>query len=104
MAFEPRFASGAVWGGNHNWAEVQQQRLKREGENPVPHYWNHVMWVFGAKDMDEFMAKAAGMTLNGMAATWEAAQRPGRGLYRRNRSASKASWRFTTEISVRAPT
>jgi dienelactone hydrolase len=66
VAFEPRFASGACWGANHNWAEVQQGRLKREGENPVPHYWNHVMWVFGAEDMDDFFAKAAGMNLNGV--------------------------------------
>lgn len=66
MAFEPRFASGAVWGANHNWAEVQQKRLKREGENPVPHYWNHVMWVFGAQDMPDFLAKAEGMHLNGI--------------------------------------
>ena len=66
MAFEARFASGAVWGANHNWAEVQQKRLKREGENPVPHYWNHVMWVFGAKDLTDFMAKADGMHLNGI--------------------------------------
>lgn len=66
VAFEPRFAAGAVWGANHNWVEVQQKRLKREGENPVPHYWKHVMWVFGAKDMDEFFAKSAGMHLNGV--------------------------------------
>ncbi|MCP5143894.1 MAG: alpha/beta hydrolase [Gammaproteobacteria bacterium] len=66
VAFEPRFAAGAVWGGNHNWAEVQQKRLQREGENPVPHYWAHVMWVFGAKTMDEFLAKSAGMTLEGV--------------------------------------
>ena len=66
LAFEPRFASGAVWGGNHNWGEVQQQRLRREGENPVPHYWDHVMWVFGAKDMEDFMTKAAHMTLDGV--------------------------------------
>jgi dienelactone hydrolase len=66
VAFEPRFASGAVWGANHDWAEVQQKRLRREGENPVPHYWNHVMWVFGAKDMDELLEKVAGMTLNGV--------------------------------------
>ena len=65
-AFEPRFASGAVWGANHNWAEVQQRRLKREGENPVPHYWNHVQWVFGARDMDDFFEKSAGMHLNGV--------------------------------------
>lgn len=66
MAFEPRFASGAVWGANHNWAEVQQKRLKREGENPVPHYWKHVCWVFGAADIGDFMRKAEGMHLNGI--------------------------------------
>lgn len=66
VAFEPRFASGAVWGANHNWAEVQQKRLRREGENPVPHYWAHVMWVFGAKDMDDFHEKSKDMTLDGV--------------------------------------
>ncbi len=66
VAFEPRFAAGAVWGANHNWAEVQQRRLKREGENPVPHYWAHVMWAFGAASMEEFLAKAADMHLNGV--------------------------------------
>jgi dienelactone hydrolase len=65
VAYEPRFASGACWGANHNWAEVQQKRLRREGENPVPHYWKHVMWVFGASDMDDFHAKTADMNLNG---------------------------------------
>lgn len=65
VAYESRFASGAVWGANHNWAEVQQKRLKREGENPVPHYWAHVMWAFGADDMDDFLAKAEDMNLNG---------------------------------------
>jgi dienelactone hydrolase len=66
VAFEPRFACGAVWGANHDWRAVQQARLKREGENPVPHYWKHVQWVFGAKDMDEFFAKAEAMHLNGV--------------------------------------
>jgi dienelactone hydrolase len=65
VAYEPRFASGACWGANHNWAEVQQKRLRREGENPVPHYWAHVMWVFGATDMDDFHAKTKDMHLNG---------------------------------------
>jgi dienelactone hydrolase len=65
VAYEPRFASGAVWGANHNWREVQDKRLNREGENPVPHYWAHVMWAFGAKDMDEFLAKSTEMNLNG---------------------------------------
>jgi dienelactone hydrolase len=66
VAFEPRFAAGAVWGANHNWAEVQQKRLKREGENPVPHYWAHVTWAFGARDMDAFLDRAADMHLNGV--------------------------------------
>jgi dipeptidyl aminopeptidase/acylaminoacyl peptidase len=65
VAYEPRFAAGAVWGANHNWAEVQQRRLQREGENPVPHYWAHVHWAFGAKDMADFLARAAAMNLNG---------------------------------------
>lgn len=66
VAFEPRFAAGAVWGANHDWAEVQQKRLRREGENPVPHYWGHVHWVFGASDMDDFLEKSKGMTLDGV--------------------------------------
>lgn len=66
VAFEPRFASGAVWGANHDWAEVQQKRMRREGENPVPHYWSHVWWVFGAKDQADFLEKAKGMTLEGI--------------------------------------
>lgn len=65
VAYEPRFASGAAWGANHNWREVQDKRIKREGENPVPHYWGHVFWVFGAKDMDDFLAKTTDMNLNG---------------------------------------
>lgn len=65
VAYEPRFASGACWGANHNWAEVQQKRHNREGENPVPHYWAHVLWVFGAADMEDFHVKTADMNLNG---------------------------------------
>lgn len=66
VAFEPRFALGVVWGANHNWGEMQKRRLQREGENPVPHYWEHVRWVWGAKDMDEFMDIAQHVHLNGV--------------------------------------
>ena len=65
VAYEPRFASGAVWGANHNWREVQDKRIAREGENPVPHYWAHVFWAFGAEDMDDFLARSTDMNLNG---------------------------------------
>lgn len=65
VAYEPRFASGAVWGANHNWREVQDKRMKREGENPVPHYWAHVMWAFGADSMEDFLERSTDMNLNG---------------------------------------
>ncbi|MEO6338705.1 MAG: alpha/beta fold hydrolase [Caulobacteraceae bacterium] len=65
VANEPRFACGFVWGANHNWGEVQEARLKREGELPVPHYWNHVRWVWGAKDMESFQALWPKITLDG---------------------------------------
>lgn len=66
VAFEPRFALGAVWGANHNWGEMQKRRLNREGENPVPHYWEHVKWVWGFDNMDDFMRKAGDIHLNGI--------------------------------------
>lgn len=65
-AFEPRFALCVSWGANHFWGELQERRLRREGENPVPHYWDHVMWVFGQPDMDAFMNFARNMTLDGV--------------------------------------
>lgn len=66
-AFEKRLKLAVAWGANHNWAEVQDKRRNREGENPVPHYWDHVNWVWGAADMDEFVEKTKGMHLNGVA-------------------------------------
>jgi dienelactone hydrolase len=66
VAFEPRFACGVVWGANHDWRDVQKKRLAREGNFPVPHYWSHVIWVWGAKDMDEFMEIAEKVHLNGI--------------------------------------
>lgn len=66
VAFEPRFCCAAIWGANHDWRAVQQARLKREGENPVPHYWKHVEWVFGAKDSKDFFEIAENMHLNGV--------------------------------------
>ena len=51
-AFEERFALCVAWGANHDWGAVQRRRTEREGERPVPHYWEHVLWVWG-KDGDE---------------------------------------------------
>lgn len=64
-ANEPRFALCAVMGANHLWGDLQKRRLAREGENPVPHYWDHVMWVWGKNSLDEFMAYTPNITLDG---------------------------------------
>ena len=66
VAFEPRFACGVVWGANHDWRDVQRRRLEREGNFPVPHYWEHVRWVWGAKDQEEFMRIAERVHLDGI--------------------------------------
>ena len=66
VAFEPRIACGVVWGANHDWRDVQKRRLEREGDFPVPHYWAHVCWVWGARNIDEFMAIAENVHLDGI--------------------------------------
>ncbi|SEI14941.1 MULTISPECIES: alpha/beta hydrolase [unclassified Leifsonia] len=67
LAFEKRLKLGVAWGANHNWTEVQDGRRRREGENPVPHYWDHVFWVWGVDNMQDFIEKTAEMHLNGVA-------------------------------------
>lgn len=64
-AFEPRYALCVAWGANHNWGAVQRRRLEREGERPVPHYWEHVLWVWGHEDLDTFIAFADDVHLEG---------------------------------------
>ncbi len=66
VAFEPRFACGVVWGANHDWRDVQKKRMAREGNLPVPHYWEHVCWVWGARDVDDFMRIAESVHLDGV--------------------------------------
>jgi dienelactone hydrolase len=66
VAFEPRFALGVAWGANHDWRDVQKKRLQREGSFPVPHYWDHVRWVWGGKDIAEFMQIAEQVHLDGV--------------------------------------
>lgn len=66
VAFEPRFACGVAWGANHDWRSVQKARLEREGNFPVPHYWEHVCWVWGAKDIPDFMRIAEDIHLDGI--------------------------------------
>lgn len=64
-AYEKRFKLCVSWGANHNWGELQRRRLNREGDRPVPHYWDHVMWVWGYDDLDAFIDFADGVTMEG---------------------------------------
>lgn len=66
VAFEPRFSLGCVFGANHDWYEVNVRRLRREGDRPVPHYWDHCRWVWGGETIDEFMQIASKVRLDGM--------------------------------------
>lgn len=66
VAFEPRFACGVVWGANHDWRDVQMKRMAREGNLPVPHYWEHVQWVWNAKDREDFIRIVDKVHLDGV--------------------------------------
>ena len=65
-AFEKRLALCVAWGANHDWGAVQRRRLQRAGENPVPHYWDHVLWVWGETDLDTFISTAEAVNLDGV--------------------------------------
>jgi fermentation-respiration switch protein FrsA (DUF1100 family) len=64
-ANDPRYALCAVMGANHVWGRRQRERVRNEGENPVPHYWDHVLWVFGFDDQQAFLKYADQITLEG---------------------------------------
>lgn len=65
-AFEKRLALVVAWGANHDWGAVQRRRRNREGERPIPHYWEHVLWVWGYDDVDVFLDFADGVKLDGV--------------------------------------
>ncbi len=65
-AFEKRFRLCVAWGANYDWGELQKRRMAREGDRPVPHYWDHVQWVFGTDTLDEFLQFAPSMSLVGV--------------------------------------
>ncbi len=65
-AFEPRFKLCVAWGANHDFGEINVRRKAREGDRPVPHYWEHVCWVWNAADQDAFMELSKRITLEGI--------------------------------------
>jgi dienelactone hydrolase len=65
-AFEKRFKLCVAWGANHNWGELQRRRLAKEGDRPVPHYWDHVLWVWGKDSLESFMEYIPQISLVGV--------------------------------------
>ena len=62
-AMEPRFKLCVAWGANYDWGEMQHKRLAGQGDQPVPHYWKHVQWVWGKTTLEEFMDFVPQVTL-----------------------------------------
>lgn len=66
-AFEPRLRCCVAWGANYDWGATQRYRYQsRDPRLPVPHYWNHVMWVFGKDTVEDLLETADRMTLKGV--------------------------------------
>jgi len=66
-AFEPRFKCAVAWGANYDWGETQRRRYEaKEQRLPVPHYWDHVAWVFGKKSVEEVIEVSAKLSLKGI--------------------------------------
>lgn len=66
-AFESRLACAVAWGANYNWGATQQRRYESgEQSLPVPHYWDHVGWVFGKDSVEEILEESAKLTLEGV--------------------------------------
>lgn len=66
-AFEKRFACCVAWGANYDWGKTQRARYEnREASLPVPHYWDHVGWVFGKKTPEEIVEVSERMSLAGV--------------------------------------
>lgn len=66
-AFEPRFKCCVAWGANYDWGETQRRRYEaKEQRLPVPHYWDHVAWVFGKSSVEEVIAVSEKLSLKGI--------------------------------------
>ncbi len=66
-AFEQRLKCCVAWGANYDWGATQRYRYEsRDRSLPVPHFWNHAMWVFGKGSVEELLEVADKMTLVGI--------------------------------------
>lgn len=68
-AFEPRVACAVAWGAQYDWGETQRSRAANKNSSlPVPHYWDHVGWVFGVDghDLDAIVEASSKISLRGI--------------------------------------
>ncbi len=66
-AFEPRLACCVAWGAQYDWGVVQRARAQDAASSlPVPHYWDHVGWVFGVQGMDAILDVSSKISLVGI--------------------------------------
>jgi len=63
--YEKRLKLCAAWGANHDWGALQHRRAAREGDRPVPHYWEHVCWVWGEPSAQALLDHCDRITLRG---------------------------------------
>ena len=65
-AFEPRFKCAVAWGANYDWGETQRARYNTKAQTlPVPHYWDHVGWVFGKSAVEDIIEVSGKLSLKG---------------------------------------
>ena len=66
-AFEPRVACCVAWGAQYDWGDTQRMRAAdKTASLPVPHYWDHVGWVFGVEGMDNIIAASGKISVHGI--------------------------------------
>lgn len=62
--FEPRLKCCIAWGAIWDYGEITEGRLKGgSSQLSVSHWAEHMMWVFGQKNMDDVLAVCKRMTL-----------------------------------------
>ena len=66
-AFDQRLKACVAWGANYDWGETQRRRYEaKERRLPVPHYWDHVGWVFGKSSIEDVIAVSEKLSLKGV--------------------------------------
>ncbi len=66
-AFEPRIKCCVAWGANYDWGATLRYRYEsRDKSLPVPHFWDHAMWVFGEDTVEDLLAVSTRMSLAGI--------------------------------------